>query len=291
MDPNQNPPLQPVTPQPPQPAPQPVPPVQPPQPAPAQPAPQQAPQPMPAPSPVPPVAPSPQYPQPGQYPPQPQPQPQPINYGGSGANFNGGGKKRRFLKPILASLALLLILVIGYTIYATMFAYKAEVQLGKDYISALQDKDYAKVEELIDPEFVKIADKVEDVAGSEAKDSLYEQIVEADSRGIGTGEAKRKSVKVSGSGENKHAFVVYTVGSDTVTVLEIYDDSGNIYSLGAQSGTKDLSDEEFDQYYSEYRAKLKSYSAQIDTLASEAQDSESGQGLSSPVKSLDGLFQ
>lgn len=287
MDPNQNQPQQPVTPQPSQPPSPPLPPAQPTQPVPAQPAPQ--PVPMPPPAPVQTVAPIPQYPQPGQY--TPQPQPQPMNYGGSDSSFNGGGKKRRFLKPVLASLAVLLILVVGYTIYAAMFAYKAEVQLGKDYITALQEKDYAKVEELIDPEFVKIADKVEDVAGSETKDSLYEQIVKADSKGIGTGEAKRKSVKVSGSGENKHAFVVYTVGSDTVTVLEIYDDSGNIYSLGAQSGTKDLSDEEFEQYYSEYKAKLKNYSAQIDTLASEAQDNESGQGLSSPVKSLDGLFQ
>lgn len=281
MDPNQNQPQQPVTPQPSQPPSPPLPPPQPTQPVPAQPAPQ--PVPMPPPAAVQPAAPIPQYP--------PQPQPQPMNYGRSDPNFNDGGKKRRFLKPILASIAVLIVLVVGYTIYAAMFAYKAEVQLGKDYITALQDKDYAKVEELIDPEIAKIADRIEEVVGSEVKDSLYEEIVEADSKGIGNEEPKRKSVKVSNGGKTKHAFVVYTVGSGTVTVLEIYGDAGEIYTLGAQSGTKNLNDEDFDEMYADYKAKLKRYNAQVDALESETQDSASGQGLSSPVKSLDGLLQ
>lgn len=180
-------------------------------------------------------------------------------------------------------------MVIGFVIYSTFLGNKAEAKFGADYITAVQQKDYAKVEELIDPEVQKIGDRLDKAVGPAAKKKLYEQIVETDGIGIGNEEPKMKSVKVSDGGKVKHAFVVYSVGSGTVTVLEIYDASGNLFSLGAQTGKRDLSDEKFDEMYAEYKSALQTYNDDIDAYEDNSNDSSS-QDLNSSTKSLDGLF-
>lgn len=302
MDPNQIPPQQPsvppapapIVPEPAQPY-QPVP--QPQQPMPPQPAPVPVPPPQVQPTPMPQqptvAAPQPFMPQqagpagPMAQPPAAQFQQQPVTYGASAYSSGGGIKK--FIKPLVGAFALIIILFVGYVLFGLFFSSKVEVSLGEDYIAAVQNKDAATVEKLIDPEVAKVGKRLEKIQDSSAKESFYDELIASDSEQIGQGTPTKKSVKVSSGGKRKHAVVVFNVGSGTTTIVEIYDDAGNPSVVGVEKGTKGLTDKQFDDQYTQYQSDLKYINDTLD--AYEDGSSQADGSATGSVGPLNSLFQ
>lgn len=163
-------------------------------------------------------------------------------------------KRKRWLLPLLA---LLILVLIGLGVFLLIkLTSKPEVKVGNDFIIAVQKKDYATVDRLIEPELRRIAQKAEN-NDVEKKDVFYKGFLDSSgfSSTVGKSKPEHVSTSISKGGGTKHAILVYKVDSTKVSVIEIYekDEPRVLYVV---KGDKKVSDNEFKESYEQYKALL-----------------------------------
>jgi hypothetical protein len=173
----------------------------------------------------------------------------------------GGGSRKKLIVIAVVALVVLAMLTLSVLFVMKALAFKQETKLGIDYIKALQSKDYAQIENLTDPELQKIVDRFEKISGKSInREDFYKAYVglggNHDISEAGQGEPHKASVKVSSGGGQKHAVLIYKVGSGYVSVLEVYGADNKPFAIEIKNGANELSDDNFKKLYNSYERDL-----------------------------------
>lgn len=176
-------------------------------------------------------------------------------------------KSKKPLFFVLGGVVLVLIAV-SAVLVASSLASGKEVKTGKEYIEAVQSKDYAKVSELSDSGISDLGNKIEKTGGSEAENAFYKSFLHSASEDTAASKGTPSKVKVTklGTGSDKFAVVVYKIGSDYGTVVESYEGSEpRVVELDA--GQQTYSATKLKDDYKQYQDAITFISSMVDQIA------------------------
>lgn len=214
---------------------------------------------------------------------------QPMQY-----NPNVGGVSiiKKAIIGVISLVLLVVIGIIGYTVYKSM-QYPEENKISTEYIKALRDENYEKIDKLYDSELSKTIARVMDISErmqaidpsavlnlSTVKEDMYKAYLQEGEQdfNIPVGEPSRTSVTQHNNTSPKYIMSVYNVGDKKISVVLVYDKAGGSpKALLVKEGEYDLL-EDFESLYKEYKKELVEVNEAFDKVEQDLDAYDSMQG-------------
>ena len=160
----------------------------------------------------------------------------------------------------LVLIAIVLLASIAFGL-SKMNDHKLEKKLGSDYIVAVQTSNYNNLGAYIYPPIKDVVGRLETAnKGTFTKADGYKSILTKSGQVESAAKDRPKSPKIlyiSEGGDVKYIIISYKIGSNYVSVYEVYDTSGKPHVLTMKAGNDSVGKEEFMTEYDALNQDIK----------------------------------